>query len=730
MRSMSAEIQAQLRALGVEDKLYRLGRAHAARRALQHQLDEVQQRIPLWDRVVFFSDTPDEREARRLKNELERLDAQLHTLREEADTAMAEVAAAWPVYAIAREIDLVTRLIHEHLRVEGVLFKDVTLPQTLFDTLASLAERTANTWVLGFHLEEIIRTLSDEARCRELAHLDLPRLESDPRLGHAPITQQHLLTLLAAHTASGPYFQRLHEAQQQREHLQRLIAQHEDAREAVTFWEKLNVFSDAPSEQLRDDLKRQLPLALDHLRHLNEEAHHVLEASLTAFPPLLILHHASELRGALQTTLKAEERNLNADGAVSTEQLPSSRALVYAALGRLKRGFARAFPGVPLPADVEARAHREAALQSPSPLASAHLLDDFTRAMERVGGEDALERCLRRVTLRQRLGDRLQGLRGAISLWDRVNFDDTEDQRTEAQLHARRQWLDKATHAGWEDLLQTARQAGASIPPLALRDWAVASSLHLQAVHTDKGSTSSPRTCTVYGRQEVYQALDAIAQLLQQTWDLRGDRQELIAALQRRLQHPLPQQPPQRPRTWDDTLDLLASRLLGTPFFDDAAQIDRLAPQLHAAQSELTATRGRITFWDKLNVFTDTPDERRRDELEDALNQLNAQLRPHVERLNATLEAALNAWPPAALYFSVGQVHTAVAAIRAVCQSYTVTTGSGNSRRTETRYRCVLYGLGHAFAQQRAWNARYVALFGPQPGYNELLARWSPATHG
>ena len=44
----------------------------------------------------------------------------------------------------------------------------------------------------------------------------------------------------------------------------------------------------------------------------------------------------------------------------------------------------------------------------------------------------------------------------------------------------------------------------------------------------------------------------------------------------------------------------------------------------------------------------------------------------------------------------------AIEDIRGVCQSYTVEVGSGDNKRTETRYRCELVGK-QAAAQAMAW---------------------------
>ena len=50
----------------------------------------------------------------------------------------------------------------------------------------------------------------------------------------------------------------------------------------------------------------------------------------------------------------------------------------------------------------------------------------------------------------------------------------------------------------------------------------------------------------------------------------------------------------------------------------------------------------------------------------------------------------------------------AVEEIGASCQSYTVTSGTGEDKRTETRYRCVLHGLGAAESAIERWCAGLV----------------------
>ena len=58
-------------------------------------------------------------------------------------------------------------------------------------------------------------------------------------------------------------------------------------------------------------------------------------------------------------------------------------------------------------------------------------------------------------------------------------------------------------------------------------------------------------------------------------------------------------------------------------------------------------------------------------------------------------------------------------------RSRTVTTGTGDNKRTETRYSCHLVGKGRALDAMQRWAARSTAVFGVLPGYQQLLEVWS-----
>jgi hypothetical protein len=104
--------------------------------------------------------------------------------------------------------------------------------------------------------------------------------------------------------------------------------------------------------------------------------------------------------------------------------------------------------------------------------------------------------------------------------------------------------------------------------------------------------------------------------------------------------------------------------------------------------------------------------------------------------VDRALDQAAEAYPPAALSWSLEGVVGSVAAIRATCRSRTVTTGTGKNRRTETRYDCSLDGESAARSAMRAWLARFVRVYGALPGHRALLAgwtldgRWDPAEDG
>ena len=166
---------------------------------------------------------------------------------------------------------------------------------------------------------------------------------------------------------------------------------------------------------------------------------------------------------------------------------------------------------------------------------------------------------------------------------------------------------------------------------------------------------------------------------------------------------------------------LLAFMLEGTSFKEQYQEATQRLGSLRKADRERVSVEEEITLWDRINVFTTTEAEARRNELKAEIGGLSAELVTQRAEVAGKFWQALRAYPPALLCAQLDGVVEAVEDIRAVCRSYTVSTGSGKTRRTETRYRCDLVGKDEAVRAMQGWAAEMVRVFGEQLGYHELL---------
>jgi len=726
--ALAPAIRDHMRQRRIETQLEELGRAHATLTSRQRELDEIKARIPFWDRVVFFSDTADEARARQLDRDIKELERIIGLQRTALDSALAEIEQAFPAFEIARRIDRAVRQLQSQIRVDGLIFKGVELPDSLLNDLHGLGERILHLYVPDFDHEDFLRTLADEQRCRAFANAP-PSLRPHPTLGVEPLSHEALLRLLAGHVLDGPYFHARPELDHLEQQLNQLANAHAAAVEAVPIVDKLNVFTDSEAEQHRDQLATEVQKTLFDFRNRAEQVHDLLDTSLALYPPMGLYVRLGELLGAIDALAVKSVVDLEPGGDVVVQKIVEPRALVLAAAQRLRRAYVQAFPGVPLPSDVEERERRK--VQHAAGLDSApmsQMVQDFANALDRAGGEKLFDQCLLHVAMQHRLSRRLGDLKSRISWVDRLSLSNNADQTAEAQAWARLKWHQSTTDDSWNQLLEAARQAGAQQPTLALRDWAVHTLGRVKAIHTDGGSSRSPKSCSVYGRSEAYEGLNALRTVLEHAFNLQGDRQRLMEQLAELLEHPEPPPPLEqgvfRPRSFHEVLAILAVPLYESDYRARFLRLQQLLPRHAAYNDELQEVKGRISFWDRLNFFTDTPDEQHRDNIQAALKGLSTEIQHESLAINTLLERSFDHYPPARLYYLVGSVVEAVSDIRAVCRSRTVSTGSGKNRRTHTEYYCALEGHGAAINQTRRWNATLLATFGPQPTYQELLARW------
>lgn len=250
-------------------------------------------------------------------------------------------------------------------------------------------------------------------------------------------------------------------------------------------------------------------------------------------------------------------------------------------------------------------------------------------------------------------------------------------------------------------------------------------------IHTDSGSSSFSIDCKVYGREQAFDILDKIYEVFERDFYLEGHRDDLLAAVYRALQDDTVEVPEETRRrrfsrlSYEDLIVELAKALNNTRFCVLYNKANELTNKLSSLEEKKGSAESQISLWDRINVFTSSEEEDLRDDLKAMIEFDNDDLHSTLHELNSLFNNAIRLYPAARHYFELQGVSMAVRGIRALCQRYTRTRGTGKDRKSETRYRCVIRGHDAAKNTMRRWASGMVQQFGQLPGYQALLESWA-----
>lgn len=696
----------------LEQEMFSLGRRES----------ELRRSISLWDRWMILHDTAEEKQVKGGRRRRGQVAKSLAYVKGQVATANATLGELCPPFAVAVGLAECLPLAYTGLAVEGILFRRVGRGDDLRSALGGLVALLRRTYFPGLDFAALRARLADASACQTLAGLAEVPLPMHTRLGHAPLAGDAPLGKVAERLLDNGFFAARYREDALASRCAELGSTATAAGAAVGFWDRINVLSASTDELVRDEAKAAIKAAQEELRQLVDRQQRLLHDAMRAYPPLDFYHGVVEALG-LVSLLKADrEPVLSVRGTIEKRAVIVPRALLLAAIRRLQDAFAATFPGVPAPREL---AHRSA---GESPRLQGHAA--AAAFMERAEASTRL-RALRDEALVHagmigQLGRELAEVEGQISLVDRLVFWSDTDAEKAAKTLARRAEANVAwTWELWEKMLAQARAIGAGIGPIVMRDWALVVITRIAAIHTDSGSSSFPRGCEVYKREEAIASIEGLRGVFAKIYGVVGGVSELmVATMNARPAEPAVLEDPIQgyaPMGGDSLHGLLARRLEGTAFRTLYQEVSQQLGTLHRASDERATVEGEISVWDRLNVFSTTQAEARRNELKAQIGDLRGGLAQQRAQLGAVFWAALREYPPALLRAELDAVCEAVEDIRAVCHSYTVTTGSGNNRRTETRYRCELLGHEAAVTAMTQWSVLMVKVFGEQLTYHELL---------
>ncbi len=692
--------------------------------ALQTRHDELMGVVPFWARAAFFLDTEEEFQARELRARIAELRKRIVTLDSDLDTRLERVGEQLAPFGVALDVERAVRAARSVLEGEGTAFSSIGDRKPLHEALDTLSSRVLSTWVPDLDLDAVSALGRDPGAARA-AELDAPgAFEFDPYTWWRPISHAQLAGAVASHLVHESYFQRLEAADALDDELIDAEISFDQAREHVSWVDRVNVFSRSQAENEADQARADLA-AMRHHRELTRELlFHLVASSIDVFAPLAIARHAREVRGALDALDAQRVDTLGPDGSIDRRPVVAHAAALLSATSRLRASVAHAFPRMPQPSTIVGD-------PPASILDDAHdaWLDSFYASLDSSDAPDDLALALIHSSMSSVLLSRTKRNASQITAYDRFVFwDDTSAEVLEQELERRHDWHMNQLGRRSESLLALTRAASAAHPVLGLRDAAIAFTHAIDAIHTDGGESSSPKSCSVYGAGEAHRCIDQARSHLVRSFNTTGSRRDLMHAVKNHIdagRGVIAPPAPFTPLSYDDLARRLAGDLASTDFttsFGTLVDLERLHQQHSHNVSDVEEN---ISVWDKINVFTKTDDERARDELRQDMGELRDRMDDfsHVDSLFD--DALRRIYPPAILAYSLSGVSHAVSSIRAVCRSRTVTVGTGDNKRTETRYYCDLVGKGAATGAARTFNRNLVSSWGDLPDHHSLLARWA-----
>lgn len=692
--------------------------------ALQTRHDELMGRVPFWARAAFFLDTDEEFHARELRAEIASLRARAATLDSDLDSRLERVGEQLAPFGVALDVERAVRAARAVLEGEGSTFSGVGDRGPLTSALDALTGRVLSTWVPDLDLDAISALGRDPGAARAAAPDAPDAFERDPYTWWRPVTHSLLTGAIASRLLTARFFARLEAAEDLDDDLVEAEVSYEQARAQVSWLDRANVFSRSVAQNEAEQAERDLVSMRQHRELTRELLFHLVASSIDAFPPLAIARNAREVRGALDALEAQRVDTLAPDGSLARRRVVAHAATLLSATSRLRASVARAFPGMPQPSTLVGD-------PPASVLDDSHdaWLESFYAHLDASDAPADLSLALVHSSMSSVLLARAQRNAADITAYDRFVFwQDTPAEELEKELERRRAWhLDQLRRRS-DALLGRAREASAAHPVLGLRDAAIAFTHAIDDIHTDGGESSSPKSCSVYGTGEAHRAISQAREHLVRSFNTSGSRRDLMHAVKRHIdsgQGVVAPPAPFTPLAYDELARRLAGALSGTDFSESFGSLVDLE-RLHQQRShEVSDVEENISLWDKINVFSKTDDELARDELRQDMGALQDQMDAfsHVDSLFE--DALLRIYPPAILAYALSGVSHAVSSIRAVCRSRTVTTGTGDNKRTETRYYCDLVGKGAATGAARTFNRNLVASWGDLPDHHSLLARWA-----
>lgn len=618
--------------------------------------------------------------------------------------------------------------------------------------LEALADGLLQTWAPNVSLPAIAAALADDATRQAVGRQATAVLASDPELGWAPVQAEELGSMVAQALESNPRFLQLrNEAHRQHREWLAACQAFAEAKATVSTSDRLNVFSDSPSEKRRDHLENERLREHGEAYWAFEHYHHALLSGF-AVHPVLWLHMA--LLGAaacLHSIEEAEELYFTSEGQADVGRNRQGRATFFACMVEVRRATERAFPGLfglAWPTSEEAKQanmfegspYRQSALDESSTEATDPELDadeHFFERLEKKGLRLVLARAVGTASMVGLLHAAARSNDESVHWFDRLAFwSDTSEELQRDQLEERKRSLKRHLNRQIDAALYLLQQQASEHPYLGLGQALLSTIQTVAAITTEGGESSSARVCNVLKRSAAYRALAATRGSLERFFGIRGSRSEWLQDSLQALASAKAIEPASVTRTQDGRLNYagaifeICEALRPTPFVSLCQNNQAQYQQLASASAAEQQAKDAVPLLDKLNVFSDSKAEQARNRAEQVAETLRNQTMQSGGQLQHLIQAAFHRYPPLLLAEQLEALRHHVGNISAHSRRRTRThktrdaEGRVISQRTETYYVCVLSGTDAA--RQSEEQVRQIAShrFDAFPTPSLMLERW------
>jgi hypothetical protein len=618
------------------------------------------------------------------------------------------------------------------------------VPKDFRDHAHSLFDQIAATWAPGCEDEVIVERLSDPVSVHNLASLPMPELTESDALGYAPIDLETLLRLSAR--ALAPQLDVLTRAVHKEDSEWRAAA--EAARKARKATSLFDGGTETTAQLLSASERQERYEAMNAVETMFE----AIDTATDAFPPFKLRSALRPLLAEPKLPETARETLVDAHtGSLTTIPTLFARAVVGRALARVVDVMEEVFPGLlglasgdPSDADLAAlsrhagsgarspfrEAHDASGSEEQSPVTTEDALFD---AMDRSGVFRLLDQAVSHCAALGRLRIVEARARARVKVVDKVNvFTRSREQEIEASLASRREWHSETLRTISWTISSFVHQNGSGFPALDLY-------LHIRRVHEathrlvpqlvgdphgfGPGLTGEPPLAEVFGIVPLTTELHQLGAAVGRIAGLAGTKLELAHRVAAVMQsgEPLYPFPSDGRRLHPDQVVRSVAHVLreraGDAFPKLLAHYGRLVRMFEDSSTRSESAARAVHWFDKLNVFTDSPEERERDLSADLARRQLSEAREAFTTIHRQLDAGLAGYPPGLVFFGLSDVTVRAQMIQAVAER--VSGGRNNY------WRAVLVGREPFLAALCAWTAVTLQVFGGALSPGQILERYA-----